>query len=93
MNGTTELARETRPGSVKLTIPTVVFVVLMTWIASSLVTYGVISTRIEWLSQRVDTLEKSSSSFIPRTEYDARGADLAARLDRIERKIDAIPTK
>lgn len=81
----------TERGTVRLSIPATVFVVLLTWVASSLVTYGVVSTRIEWLGQRVENLEKSSADYVLRSEYTSRGADISSRLDRIERKIDALP--
>lgn len=87
MNG--ELVQEAS-GRVKLTIPAVIFLVVVTWAASALVTYGVITTRIEWLQQRVEVLEKNESLFVPRTEYESGRADIANRLDRIERKIDAL---
>lgn len=78
---------------VRLSIPQGVFIVLLTWAASSLITYGIVSTRIEWLMQRVDTLERQGALYLPRTEYEGSRSDLASRLERIERKIDQIPTK
>jgi len=74
----------------KLSIPLVVVIVLLTWTMSAGVTYGILSTRIDWLGQRVDTIEKQESFNIQRPEYDATKSDLDSRLDRIERKIDLL---
>jgi hypothetical protein len=54
------------------------------------VTYGVLSTRIDWLAQRMDGLERQSAQNIQRPEYETEKSDLDSRLDRIERKIDAL---
>jgi hypothetical protein len=76
--------------SQKLNIPLVVFIVILTWAVSAGVTYGVLSTRIDWLAQRMDSLERQSAQTIQRPEYDTAKQDLDNRLDRIERKIDNI---
>lgn len=75
---------------VRISLPVAVIVLLMTWAASSLVTYGVMTTRIDWLMQRQDAIEHSQGLYMPRTEYDARQQDTISRLERIERKIDGL---
>lgn len=72
----------------KLSIPIVVLIVFITWALSAGVTYGVISTRLDWQAQRLDSLERTVRFFVPRPEYDAAQNELDKRLDRIERKID-----
>lgn len=65
-------------------------VVIVTWAMSAAVTYGIVTTRIEWLTQRMDNVEREIPYYVPRTEYEGSRSDLAGRLDRIERKIDAL---
>ena len=74
----------------KISIPIMVLIILVTWAVSAGVTYGVLATRIDWLSQRVEAVERIESQEIERPEYEAEKKDLDARLDRIERKIDAL---
>jgi hypothetical protein len=74
----------------KFNVPVMVFTVLLTWALSAGVTYGVLSTRIDWLAQRMDGLERQSAQNIQRPEYETEKSDLDSRLDRIERKIDAL---
>lgn len=84
----TELAEQ--KGQVNVTLPVGIVILLLTWAASSLITYGIVSTRIEWLSQRVDTVERQMQTYVPRTEYDSSRSDIVSRLDRIERKLDQL---
>lgn len=87
-------ALETRGGGTRISLPLVLLIVVLTWAVSAGVTYGVISTRIDWLVQRVDNIEheeaRDAAEFIPRPEYDSNRKDLDNRLDRIERKIDLL---
>lgn len=81
---------ETRSGAPRITLPVMVLIVLFTWAISAGVTYGILSTRIEWLSQRMDTVERREQVYVERTEYDSAELGITGRLDRIERKIDAL---
>lgn len=86
---TTEVL-ESRENGQRVTLPVVFLIVLFTWVASASVTYGIISTRIEWLSQRLDNVERQAAIFVQRPEYDVSQAGITSRLDRIERKIDLL---
>jgi hypothetical protein len=81
---------ETRGGGSRISMPVVVLIVVLTWAVSAGITYGVLSTRLDWLVQRVENIEKNQSEYIQRPEYDTAARDLTNRLDRIERKIDAL---
>lgn len=65
-------------------------VMVVTWALSAGVNYGIISARLDALNQRLDSLENSRPTYVSRAEYNGNRQDLANRLDRIERKIDAL---
>ena len=70
-----------------ISLPYTIIVVVITWVLSAGITYGVFKTRLDAYEERLDRIEEQ---FVPRREYDAGSANLNNWLTRIERKIDVI---
>lgn len=66
-----------------------ILLVSATWLCSALVNYGVVTTKIENIQQRVDRVESRSDGFVDKDQADARFSELIRRLDRLDGKVDA----
>ena len=74
--------RVTEPGSNRITLPAVFAIVVNDM--GSLSRHEpteLISTRLDWLAQRVETLERTDNDSIKGPEYEAAKEDLANRLE------------
>ena len=77
-----------------ISLPFAIVVVVATWIFSAGITYGIFKSWKDQTQSRIDhhdeEIQEIKRLYVPRTEHDLGRTDLASRLERIERKIDAL---
>ena len=70
-----------------------VLIVIATWLASSLVNWGVMQERQQDMVRRLDSTDQEIAKQVPRAEFDGWRQEMDRRLERMEEKLDALLVK
>lgn len=70
-----------------INLPLNIIVIVITWLLSAAVTFGVLKTKLDNLENRIGDIEMK---LVPRPEYESGRSDVVNRLARIENKIDRL---
>lgn len=78
-----------------ISLPFAVVVIVATWLLSAGITYGILKTKIDNMTERINHHDEEiialRHDFVPRKEHEVGYDNVVDRLTRIERKIDALP--